>query len=37
MLITASFLVAWLLALGWQANNVWRAWRRWREIPSVNE
>jgi len=27
---TAAFLVLWLMAIGWQANNLWRTWRVWR-------
>jgi hypothetical protein len=26
----AAFLVLWILAIGWQANNLWRAYRNWR-------
>ncbi len=26
----ALFIIAWLTTIRWQANNVWRAWRRYK-------
>lgn len=32
--LAALYLVLWIAAIGWQANNVWRAWRAWRIAES---
>lgn len=29
-LLAGLILALWFMAIGWQANNLWRAWRRWR-------
>jgi hypothetical protein len=30
--LSAAFLVVWVLAIGWQANNLWRAWQNYRSL-----
>jgi hypothetical protein len=29
-MLAAAYLVVWVFAMGWQSNNLWNAWRRYR-------
>lgn len=31
-LLGAAFFVVWLIAVGWQAHNLWRAWQNYRSL-----